>query len=327
VFSTPAVAGDAVFVGSCNGFLRAFDNKTGTLRWTYDTRQDGDALEFHGEPALTDELLIIGSDIRRDGHTGFAYAFERSTGKLRWKYPAGNGVMTDILRRGSTVYFVTVGDVLTALDLNTGDVRWTFASGFPNTGFIFNSSPALAGDRIFFGGLNGTVYALEADTGKAIWSRALGAMVTTPLALDGPDLYVGVRNSRLLRLDAGSGEVKAELALPARPVWKPVVAGDCVVIFLGVETMDTIACAEPSLARLRWTHKAEREFTSARPYLWHGLVLAGDYDTLRVLRLADGSLAWTANFTGMIRGIGATDEVLYVGTLKGIVYAYAPPSE
>ena len=27
---------------------------------------------------------------------------------------------------------------------------------------------------------------------------------------------------------------------------------------------------------------------------------------------------------GMIRGIGTTDEALYVGTLKGIVYAYAP---
>jgi hypothetical protein len=39
------------------------------------------------------------------------------------------------------------------------------------------------------------------------------------------------------------------------------------------------------------------------------------------LSLADGNVVWAENVGGTIRGIGATPNGLYVGTLKGEVHA------
>ena len=63
------------------------------------------------------------------------------------------------------------------------------------------------------------------------------------------------------------------------------------------------------------------QWTSARPYLW---VLAGNRHELVALRASDGTREWSHQFPETIRGIGASSEVLYVGTLGGPIFAYTP---
>ena len=75
MYSTPAVAGYLLFVASCNGRMRALDKRTGQVKWEYDITKDGDQHEFHGDPLITDELVVIGTD----GKMGHVYAFEQST--------------------------------------------------------------------------------------------------------------------------------------------------------------------------------------------------------------------------------------------------------
>jgi membrane peptidoglycan carboxypeptidase len=52
--------------------IRALDNKTGKVKWSYDIRNDGEQSQFHGDPLVTDELVIIGTD----GNIGHVYAFD-----------------------------------------------------------------------------------------------------------------------------------------------------------------------------------------------------------------------------------------------------------
>jgi outer membrane protein assembly factor BamB len=86
--------GDLLVVSSCNGMIRALDKKTGKVKWDYDIRKDGDQRQFHGDPLLTNDLVIIGTD----GNTGHVYAFERSTGSVRWKYKVNEqGVASDVV--------------------------------------------------------------------------------------------------------------------------------------------------------------------------------------------------------------------------------------
>ena len=133
MFSAPAVAGGSVFVGSCNGLVHAIDAGTGRARWTYNVLQDGGKrAEFHGTPVSTDDLVIFGSDDRTAGGVGYVYAFEQATGTIRWKYRAGAGVMTDIVREGDSLYAVTLQDELISLDVASGRLRWTFSSGWIN---------------------------------------------------------------------------------------------------------------------------------------------------------------------------------------------------
>ena len=76
---TPTVVGDLVYGASCSGVLFALDKSSGEVRWRYDTAQDGRSASFHGDPVVTDELLVISSDV---SSSGFVYAFELDTGEV-----------------------------------------------------------------------------------------------------------------------------------------------------------------------------------------------------------------------------------------------------
>jgi outer membrane protein assembly factor BamB len=296
--------------------IRALDKKTGQVKWGYDTQKDGEALSFHGDPLVTKDLLVIGSD----GKSGHVYALDRSTGVLRWKYDVPErGVASDVLRLGQNAYAVTLGDELICLDLETGKPKWMFHSGFDGHDFHWTSSPALTGDRIYFGGLDGIVYALDSQSGKLAWKKDLGARVTTSIALKGSNLYVGTAKRHVYRLDSSSGEVLGDIATESEPRWTIVVAGESILVFLGEEVL---ASLDLPLKKILWSAEASKEWTSNRPYVWRGAVLAGNRRELVALRLSDGARQWSHQFPEVIRGIGTSDEVLYVGSLKGPIFAY-----
>jgi outer membrane protein assembly factor BamB len=316
VFSTPTVVGDSVVVSSCNGMIRALDNKTGQVKWSYDIRKDGEHSQFHGDPLVTDEFAIIGTD----GKIGHVYAFERSPGAVRWKYRVDKrGVASDIVRLEGNVFAVTLGDELVSLDLKTGKPNWTFRAGYSAQDCLTCSSPVAAEGHVYFGGLDGFAYALNSQTGKLIWKRDLGAKLTTSAAIRGHDLYLGTVKRHLYRLNIDSGEVLSDFVTDAAPNGRLIASDDSLFTFLGDEIFASI---DLNMKTLRWSAEASKEWTSARPYLWHGKVLAGNRRELVAFAATDGTRVWSHQFPETVRGIGTSDEVLYVGSLKGPIFAY-----
>ena len=61
--------GEVVLIGSCAGTFYALDKKTGEVRWSYDIKKDGDQTSFHGNPLITEDLIIIGTDGRSGSST------------------------------------------------------------------------------------------------------------------------------------------------------------------------------------------------------------------------------------------------------------------
>ncbi|MFP3902827.1 MAG: PQQ-binding-like beta-propeller repeat protein, partial [Armatimonadota bacterium] len=54
-----------------------------------------------------------------------------------------------------------------------------------------DSSPALAGDLVFFGCDDGDIYALSAATGKQVWSFTAGAPITASPAISDGKMIIG----------------------------------------------------------------------------------------------------------------------------------------
>lgn len=312
-----------MFVGSCNGYVRAIDRRTGLARWTYDTREDGDPVEFHGDPLVTEDLLIIGSDLRRPGGPGRVYAFDLTTGEPRWKHAAGEGVATDLRLAEGRVFGVTLADELIALDAVSGSLLWRFATGEPNPTFFANSSPAVSGGRVFFGGLDGSVYALDAESGVPVWKRALGPRVSTSILLAEGSLYAGTADGRLHRLDPATGAPVASFGTDESPGGRLTAAGGCLLSFLGERT---ISCVELSLEGFRWTRRTAKDWSSSRPYVWRRYALAADSGSLVAMRLTDGEQVWSVSLPGTVRGIGISEDALYAGTVQGAVHAYPLPA-
>jgi len=318
VFATPTVVGDLLYIGSCSGVFYAFDRESGGIRWTYDTANDGQPASFHGDPLIAQDLIIVGADAPELGHL---YAFDRDTGAVRWKTPYGRGVPTDILALGSSIYALTMQGELLCIDRGTGEKRWGLLpkeSGDPPR---LRSSLLLQGNRIFFTTRDRGLQAVDAKSGKSIWKVDLGAHANTNLARIGASLYVGTMDERFLRVDSKTGKILSTYDPGGLPFGTPVVTHGSVLLLV---TPGWLARLSPSL-ELTWVAETGAPASSFRPLILDDTVLIGDEaGQLYSFRLSDGTLAWTDQFEGVLRGLGSSGGIIYLGTLKGEVYAFRP---
>ncbi len=313
--------GELVLIGSCAGAFHAFDKGSGKPVWSYDVTADG-AGQFHGDPLLKDDVVYIGTD----GTTSLVYAFDRDTGSVRWKTradqvsPGISGFPTDILPLAENLYTVGVGDHVVALGRRDGSVKWTFhGAGSPDQR-RYPAAAALAGGRLLFAGVDGTVHALDPATGSVLWKRSFGSPFTTSVVPAEGDVIVGAADKQLYRLRPADGSTVARIELGQAPGYTPVVHGDVVYVSTGSELL----AIRTSLAKVLWSRTAAKEWSTPRPRIWNGLVVAGDGGDLRALDAGTGEERWKESFEGTIRGIGSEGGILYIGTLKGNVYAFRP---
>jgi len=155
-----------MFIGSCAGNFYAINKTTGQLQWSYDISRDGIQQSFHGDPLVTNDLILIGTDKSCDPNgVGHVYAFERDSGKVRWKYRS-TSVPTDIIQINSSVYFGSFQDNWSSVDLHNGGLNWGFSTGAPNKDCDPPKAPVTDGNRLFIVGLDGVIYSLNGSSGR-----------------------------------------------------------------------------------------------------------------------------------------------------------------
>lgn len=161
VHSTPAVANGRVYIGSFDGFFYALNARSGELAWKFKTRDDpaGRYLMagIPGSAAVVDGVVYFGC---RDGHV---YALNEKTGQAvtpGWEKPydaAGSWVVCSPALHGNQLLIVTSDTrKFIALDRATGAEIFSL----PDSIYAF-SSPAVAGDRAFFGTFDGKIHAVD----------------------------------------------------------------------------------------------------------------------------------------------------------------------
>jgi outer membrane protein assembly factor BamB len=314
-----------MFIGSCAGIFYAINKGTGQVQWSYDIRKDGKQQSFHGDPLVTNELILIGTDRSCDPEgVGHIYAFERESGKVRWKY-GSTSVPTDIVQIGSNVFFGSFQDQWSSVDLRTGKLNWNFSTGATNPDCNIPKAPVTDGNRLFIAGLDGVIYSLEALSGRVTWKRKLPASPSTGLALKEKSIYVGTNDQRLYRLNAETGAVISELAVEATPVGRLALSNDSLFVFLqnGSERVGYIISVDSKLAGVRWKQRSSPDWASERPHLWKEFLVAGNCrGELAAFRVADGSPQWNLSLKGCIRSIGSSGDMLFAGVQEGTIYAY-----
>lgn len=120
-----------------------------------------------------------------------------------------------------TVYVGQDDGLLRAIDRQTGQLRWSFAtrrhaeelgcSEAACTGI--HGSAAFDDQRIYVGDYAGWLYAIERATGVLAWERELGGSIGSSPVIDGQKLWIAVEdpepNGRVFLLDRMTGKVEA----------------------------------------------------------------------------------------------------------------------
>ena len=164
MFVSPTVVGNAIILGSCAGSLYALDRTTGAPVWLYDTSADGSAAQFHGEPLLLGDRVIIPTDSDPKGHL---YSFDIASGDLLWKVPFDQGVSaTPLLIDGRVVAVSAEGEVV-AVDPKNGSPIWHEVPAGTLKPLPYIPSPAYAANRIFVADNITNLFSLDAEIGRA----------------------------------------------------------------------------------------------------------------------------------------------------------------
>jgi outer membrane protein assembly factor BamB len=112
--------------------------------------------------------------------TGLLKSWPEKGPPLVWKTQLGQTYSTPSVVRGALVIFHRVGDeeVIERLDPETGQKKWRFgyATAYVDR-FGYNGGPRSAATiddgKVFTLGAEGKLYALDLETGKPVWNRAI----------------------------------------------------------------------------------------------------------------------------------------------------------
>ena len=271
---------------------------------------------------ITDDLVLVAADntFQQPG-IGHVYAFQLTTGRVEWKYRSESGVASDVIRLGPRVYVITLANELICLSLATGRLEWTFTSGIKKTGNLHDiTAPAVADAGVFMATSDAFVHAFDAESGQELWKREVQGQVTTTPVVWRDRLFIGTSDRHMYALSPRNGETMAALILPEAPRCTPVGRGETLLVFLG---RSGLAALDARLTRVCWTYNTGSSWGPSRPCVRDRLVLVGSSDgRLAALSLDDGTLQWSRTFAGEdIRSIGGTEDIFYIGTLRGMLYA------
>jgi uncharacterized repeat protein (TIGR01451 family) len=163
--------------------------------------------------------------------------------------------------------------------------------------FASRTQPVVAGGRLFIGGLDGVMYARDAQTGASLWTFATPGPIRHSAAVYEGRVFFGSHDGRVYALDAALGELSWQFQTGGGIATAPVVANDTVYIgsadgvFYALSTDD---------GDLRWDYDvAAPILTSAALSTDGNTVYFGAEDvTGYALRASDGALRWSTQLQG-----------------------------
>jgi outer membrane protein assembly factor BamB len=283
--SAAAVAADAalplVIVGDDTGVVRAFDAATGKVAWEYET--DG---EISGGPTILPTAggggrVLVGS---QDASLS---CLNLADGKPLWKHS-----IADQIRCSPTVAETPAGDrvfiagcdgKLHVIDAATGEETAAVPIGGPT-----GTTPAAAGDRVFFGTEGGGFFAIDFAAGRAAWDvqpAAAGQAYRSSAAVAGDLVIVGSRGRAVEAFARADGARRWRQPMRGRVDASPVVveadvAGRRLPVAVVADAAGRVAALDVATGAPAWEFDAGGGFDAGAAVADGRVVIASGKGTL-----------------------------------------------
>ncbi|MFF8813271.1 outer membrane protein assembly factor BamB family protein [Streptomyces pactum] len=261
-----------VVTGTRGGGVQAWEAANGELLWEMQGAQTDFETPESG-PVIHDGTVYVWADAR-------LRALEARTGAERWSYPVGDAascgaVPIRLLPAPDGVVYVAAGTRVLAIDIARGDVRWRFeAPAVFLCAPAYAPGPAVTGGGVYIADYLGTVYAIDASTGRDRWRIATESrQAIDPVLIADGSVHLG-SGSALYTLDAVTGTPKWRFAAGGEVIGSPVVAEGRVHFGSADHCLYTVDAAG---GQLRWKLATGGEITGS-PVVAGGVVYACSKD-------------------------------------------------
>ncbi len=245
------------------------------------------------------------------------------------------------------LYVISIDGKVEALDAATGksiwrqstrvgDGIWPFRHKKPGPDARYAGGPTVSGNLLVVGTLDGHVYAMDAATGKQLWSAEVDSEVISPPAIDAGVVYVRTNSGYVYAFDGNSGERKwlndqATVPLLSLRGNGPLLASHGVVMFGtddgNVESLrgDTgaVQWKLPITKGLGRTDIQKLNDSDDTLQLDGSTLYATAYHgELAAIDAAQGQLLWNRPFSSYV-GVGVGDKALVGVDDDSLVWAFS----
>jgi outer membrane protein assembly factor BamB len=310
---SPVTDGHLVFIGSLDSNCYALELTTGKLVWKF----KGDE-GFEASPLISNETVFIG-DL-----DGTMHALNKKDGTQLWSFKTGNKIVgsANCITEKNMLLFGSHDDTLYCLDMQTGAVKWKYASES-----YINGTPATNGTIIVLGGCDAYVHVLNADQGTVIGKIESGSYIAGSIALKDNTVFVGTYGNKLLKLDIKEKKILWEFASSGRqePFFASPAVTDTLVVAPSRDGF--VYCVSSQTGTQLWNFRAGESVDSSPVICGNRVVVGSDDGFLYVLDIETGRSIQSYDVGGAITCSPlVSGKYLVVGDDNGVVSGFGDPS-
>ena len=242
-----------------------------------------------------------------------------------WAFETADAVEGSPLILGDHVYIGSADAQLYKLDLATGALRWTYATGDKILGGVnWIRQPAGNTEQILVGSYDSKLHCVDAATGKAVWTITTDNYVNGAPAVAGEKIVFGGCDGLLHVVSAGDGKELAKIEAGA------YIAGSVALkekfAYLGHYGNEVI-CVDLEAETVAWQYK-ERGFPyfSSPAVTDEHVIIGGRDKRVHCLDRATGKQLWEFQTGGKVDSspvvcgdkiaFGSEDGRLYVLSME-----------
>jgi len=276
-------------------------------------------------PVADGGSVYVGSD------QGVLSRADRASGKVTWRFPAGNSILTPAAVGGGLVYVESTDDNVYGIEARSGVLRWKFERPDGSLGY---SAPVYTPSAVYVCGER-TLYALDPATGQQRWTGFVGGKSASTPALGAGRAYVGADSPNgLSAFDLESGERRWSFAgagagAGAQAPWfgQPVYAEGTVYVGTSdrwVYAVDAATGKEKWRSRLLGGTLTRPALDEKAGVLYVASITFRDNPTLWALDSATGKPLWNYKAGYLSGGPVLFAGQVLAGSTDGYLYSLAP---
>lgn len=270
-------------------------------------------------PLIADGKVFV--TVRNASSGSMLFALEQTFGGFIWSFDlGGSSQWSGLCYENGRVFAVNGSGLLRAFDGTSGSVIWNVQ--LPGQ-FSFSAPPTVSQGVIYVSGAGsgGTVYAVNADSGAVLWTRAVMNGDKSSPAVSSDGVYVSYTCPNVYKLDPATGAIiwHYSTGCSGGGGKTPALYNDRLYVR---DFSDTIFDSATGTITGNFNAKNTPAFSGNRGFFLNGPHFFGSFGTLEARDVNTNSVLWSFNGDGFLQSaVLVVNNYVYVGSSQGRLYA------